>query len=163
MTTPEQDAYIASCITRNPTSSNSKLIKNMGSKRRLGIMAADVQRVRERCFNTAGVHPPSATEAPRKKKASALSRSAFANKFDTETKTRNAVRFGMLKLDASEDILSDSEFRTAVCEASTAGWRDITAEEEFNSHRFAVKGQIFWGSVDTKKWALTNVRGAIDQ
>ena len=92
-------------------------------------------------------------------KKAGLSREQFAASFDNDTRVRNALRVGVASLN-DDSIIEDAEFRVERCKrAPTNGWRKISEEPEFAPYRFTTRGRVFWGSVETKQWALENVEG----
>ena len=97
-----------------------------------------------------------------------LSRSQLRDKFDANTKARNAIRRGLGTLIEAENpeddpILDEAQFRSERCgDINTIGFRRIADEPEFVKYQFLVGGKVFWTTPRTKIWALENVSRARD-
>jgi len=99
---------------------------------------------------------------------SGISRSQLKDKFDSNTKARNAIRRGLetlVEMENPEDdpILDEAQFRSERCgDVNTVGFRRIADEPEFIKYQFRVGDKIFWTTLRTKQWALENVSRARD-
>lgn len=97
---------------------------------------------------------PSATSAHRKRGGVTIDQLMAVH--DTDTKIRNAIRKAILTLPPTEAV-TDAEFRTNYCGLGSTGWKLVSAEPEFKSHRFritGVGGALYWATVETVKAAL---------
>lgn len=97
-----------------------------------------------------------------------ISRAQLRDKFDLNTRIRNAIKRGLATLVEAEDpeddpILDEGQFRSERCgDMNVTGFRRIAEEPEFLAHQFRVGEKIFWTTPRTKQWALENVSRARD-
>lgn len=97
-----------------------------------------------------------------------ISRSQLKDKFDANTRNRNAIRRGLQTISESENpeddpILDEAQFRSERCgDLNTIGFRRIADEPEFLDYQFKVGDKVFWTTPRTKQWALGNVSRAKD-
>lgn len=102
---------------------------------------------------------------PKTAKPNGMKRGEFLNKFDDNTRTRNAIKTGLVTLAGEtpeeDDILEDARFRLERCDnAVAAGFRSIAEEPEFAKYQFKVGSKVFWSTERTRNWALQNVSRA---
>ena len=112
-------------------------------------------------YNLKRLGKPTRSSTP---KGKGLSRESFREKFDQDTRLREAIRRGVATLTNDEEILRESDFRSDRCESvPTAGFRQVAAEDEFRKYRFTTGSDEFhWTTPATKQWALKNVSKARD-
>lgn len=108
----------------------------------------------------AAVKLPAVIKSGVGKPSKRMSRSQFAAQFDKDTRIRESLETGIKSLSGTEDVMEDSTFRVERCSnAPSTGWKIISSEPKFKPYRFCIKNRVFWGSVETKQWAMKNVEG----
>jgi len=100
---------------------------------------------------------------PAKKSTSSMNRSQFLSKYDTSTKTRDAIRRAVSTLIEEDDpekdqIVEDVDFRMNRCDnVSIQFYRQTANEPEFEKYQFRMGDKIFWTTPRQVQWAVENV------
>jgi len=104
--------------------------------------------------------------SPTKRHGKGMNRTQLLERYDVNTKLRNALQSGVATLieqanPEDDESLEDVEFRMDRCQSNNvAGWRTIAAEPEFAKYQFRISDKIFWTTPRNVEWAIENIRTA---
>lgn len=131
---------IEAAIERNPGHTPAQIARNVRGSHVHDVLAVIGGTKGQPC-------PQTPTVASRKKTESDAATRTLAD-FRREHDQAWKIRDGLNRLFGGQVIMTDAEFREAVC-GNPNRWRSAADQTEFKENRYRVGGEVLWASKET--------------